>query len=1482
MIKKVINSFRDERSDPSDPGKPLSAKGAYHSQEGHYGRICEEGGTSLATAPDAEYDGFPFKTEARLLHAEFATNFLTKPWTKLRIGGNITWRTVKNLFQSRPWGNLTELEIIGNLPGDRHYAVQALEILFTSSRRPLNIHQQAFFGQKVDADKEDPRNIVRSGGALDSLTFSTKNRLFTEKPSLHGGAYELDLDFSKRNKWVGEYFPKDVKLLELAKKSRTPISANAALTHQANLVNFPDSHVQGVVAQQKAANNEFFPRPKMVIQTGMSPLNMTRLSLRGTKLFTANHGKGEFWQKIEFLPQLVELDLAGTALGYLKDAEDGAGLTGLVRESLVKLNTLNISDNFLSEDLYDLAMALRKNELPNLQTLCLSWIKCVDTDNSGLTFLLECLAQNRSLQALDISSCGCTAKTMFVLQESLFQPGSRLYDLRVDSNPIGVEGVECLNRLMVLCEPDVEEEEGIYFDFKASYRNLRDTPPDREGGEEEDLDSGSTPQPPGVGKVTELGLDCLSMTGSYSQTNPRGGENVLFLERSSYDRCYFRALLNRSLSGYKQSSMKFLANSTIKSPNAAFSNFERSEHSEKEKSEIRYVRGSQLHVRPPYCDNRLEYQESYFKNVGKVHKELVMERQAKIAEQVAAFKATGKPGKPPSGLFPEVGTKHETAVFTYAEFESLGDMYYPVEAGKNSAAQRRIRKSDDVVKDVFESSKVSIPLDKFIALATAFKSLGKTEERFFFIMSLRKGFLLSVPQLRYLVETVPHWERDELLGELLGCLRVTAGTTQNMQAFQKESLLSFIPNRAERLGCKIIYSKLTKFCAFNASGRYILSPESAGDMQVLERLCIVSRWEEKLLRHFEVPDISQFGNYQLLRNIMVDGRDFRPKPGGIWISADEKSSVMVGDLIAGSADGVSDVRVDYYSPFHPFLQERKSEMHDEIMRKVLTILETEKELPKVNPYAIEAAKPKESEREKKLKEKALAVAKESRDAELKRKRTEKEKPEKPAATFSSKQCVEAEDVPAVPIPEEAKIDALVAISEYLVLNYNDFVKIIFLFSSDDYFDERSLTEMRIGEYGLLSPVDGYAPPLPPKAEKKSHAAHDSLSGSPAKLVSAFSPDKKSNLGGFVSAFSPDKKSKLHENLHLDPRKSFNFVSGDKADRLISPLRQADYRLDAATRGMIHARRVQEARLIDLEADCWSHDLDKLLASRRDSHSSTRFKNREDCFVRLFSRVAEMTKVCSIDCLYSPKVFDVFAMRSIVHRLGCLVCFDFLNLGNKIKVKKGVIGSEEGEKKGVLGGEEGEDEGLDEGDLTENTDPLGTNPIFKWNAPYDPLPLKGAGIKAYSLIPNSSSNRHAMEVQTGLEFLEFVSKRGNKLDQMSNCFSYTHVFDLSVQEEWILCHALLVLGDRETTATKSVLLQQFKYTHGRKEGLTDNYAPGRTWFRPTEGPPKIGTFHVKYNVYFQNSADPKEVERRTKVAMEISNRGRYEGGGEEGV
>ena len=222
------------------------------------------------------------------------------------------------------------------------------------------------------------------------------------------------------------------------------------------------------------------PPPEQHVATYVleaSPLaSMRHLSLRGTRLFSCAHNS--IWGTFSALTRLRELDLADTHLGSIASDQDGVGITDMITTHLKDLTTLSLASNFLHEDLHEFALALRENRFRKLKELNLSFTTCVDVDNKGVAFLIECLRSNTTVQTLDLASCGLSAQTMVILEQTLMSETAHLIDVKIPNNPIGTEGVESMCRCLVLAEPQVEMEDGGFCSLKV-VRIANSSPPSK-------------------------------------------------------------------------------------------------------------------------------------------------------------------------------------------------------------------------------------------------------------------------------------------------------------------------------------------------------------------------------------------------------------------------------------------------------------------------------------------------------------------------------------------------------------------------------------------------------------------------------------------------------------------------------------------------------------------------------------------------------------------------------------------------------------------------------------------------------------------------------------------------------------------------------------------------------------------------------------------------------------------------------------------
>ncbi|CAD7957077.1 unnamed protein product [Amoebophrya sp. A120] len=1639
--------------------RPFTAMATLNTKEARYAKACKEN-KILPRGPEVDYDGFAFLQDKQLVSAEFADNEHTNKWKTLRIGGSVHWVTVLNVLASRPWSNLTTLEIWGNLEGDRTFGVMALQALFQSGGKNLQRYKNEHNTYVLSSDGSklhppDLRNMIRHHAPGDDFSFSWKGKLGDQSragvdrsllptnveefpdsadalhlsgvvnmprraaDAFHGPSIDIPMiagdakstlaltktlpllnakrssDMHMQNE---KHERRVTSLASLVAQNHTAVpgegnintgdittSAVGSAPHQQVMLFYPETKASGLstpsrgssspkqsptsplspkgvafrgrnptsssrvgsqsgffstrnpqgrrsslqesgifysgvssmddfddddfeailekqsevlrgtsrpssaqrrsrpstagsvmmnkrsptkskvnasekhggatlrsfgsfmrsmnsaadllaedegadleaLAKQKAAENNLAELPNHVLhdllehhlheigevedresqlypvtatqstarlelrkfitaQLDLSrgmvpfPVHMQCLSLRGTKLFAVPHES--FFTSVEKLPLLEELDLADTCLGYLRHAHDGAGVTAVVRDSLMKLRKLDLSHNLLHEDLFDLGDALRRNEFESLRELSLSHVESIDIDNVGVPFVLECLRENEQLEVLDVSHCNCTAKTIFILEQTLLSTKSSINTVYCQFNPMGVEGIQSMNRALCYAEPNIYDPKTaksykptVLKDIAIDYTNLRMTPRVATEGVER-----STFRLP-LDSLRNTGFTCISEAPSYNNSDPSRSQYTLHLTRSSYDRCLLRALLFREASGYKQGQVTFLPGGNCREFGQIFSNF-----GSLPAVKPRLLSGSQTVLRPVYLDNLLEFHEGFFERVPQPPP-----LKLNLTDSPRSQSPRGGSKSPRS----KSKVKYTVCKFAYAETEQMLDV--------NNPKTKKPRQHHEVLKYFLEKNKIYAPLVKFVAVSQMLRKFvdARPTERQMFLQSLSKEFIFSIAQVRYVIQNFPPWERFQAVQELAGAVKMDETMNQSFISYTHAKLYNFISAPGPRLALKAKFITYVRFNPMNPSGRYILDLNKNGDVQVFQRLVILAAWEKKILQSHNCPDFAQHGDLQLMRNVFVDGREhFVLAGGGILMNRKSKEKISVGALLASAGGGSSgggasgeeekglELKLDYYSPLHPLKKDRTI-VHSAVMDSLCYMLETEKHLPKVIPMTS-----KKHHHQHRPKKPHLSVGSAKSSMAMTQDALSDATPTKAAAKqagFAKAKSPTSSSTPGAgtstsspvrPALKKAgggeKAAETPATPEQPASSTGVQKRAAFAKLHDDHYGRNNRHH---GKHHHKKHVHVDIPGL--DAPQEEHPLREIPLASRALALTAISDRLILSYEDFVRILLVFQEEQPKDcSAHFGE----NFVEEDLITRLTGGFTTAE------------------------------DGIARILQDRVVAHDLTKYHTRADVFVRLFSRCTDLERVTSVECLYSNLLFDVFAMYQVSYRLGRLVCHDWINLDNRYAKSK-IENPAEVEKQNKI---------------------LNTKVIFRQD-----------------------------NYQQVVERIQFMK---DKVD-ISNFQSTFHLFDLEVEEDWRLALEMFRLGDAETTKYQTVILQDMKWSGGiDKEDAM--YNPPRGWY--IQGPPKKGCASLKYFIPWGVVKHVETYKKRRGVGMKLTNRALY--------
>lgn len=448
-----------------------------------------------------------------------------------------------------------------------------------------------------------------------------------------------------------------------------------------------------------------------------------------------------------------------------------------------------------------------------------------------MQLLLEGLQTNGCLETLDISDCGIGPDTAFVFEDALGQH-TAIKSFNVSGNPLGDEGLRCLVRLLIKLRSDMA----------------------------------------GCNICGHRNADAWANRMRYRPSQPGGIYNLNL--RYPHDRATLKTLLRigGSFRGGtfrffkfdpKQSKLNVEKNPDTDSwtvPHSGLHSFTFQPHiSEAAKQ---HHNGSSNATSNPEPSNRMEPATS-----SGVHSQMHWK-----LEQMppSGHGATGRRSNPwnnsvamnsvnsgPNSFSPRTAPTTKSKVEDTApkkkRFALAGAMAAAVSAANFEVAAAEQDWAE--ISSLLKNARVQVSALRFPLLRSMFLSLITREEQQRFVRACSKDVSFNAAQVNKLCE-----DRPEISNDLVSAL------FPNIRGRSSQLLLLGNMPCTHRSEVSKILSPCLWFQEGNLTGRYNLNLLVPADSIVAENCLLINAWESEVGKLKNRPDVSQKGNYEMLRN----------------------------------------------------------------------------------------------------------------------------------------------------------------------------------------------------------------------------------------------------------------------------------------------------------------------------------------------------------------------------------------------------------------------------------------------------------------------------------------------------------------------------------------------------------------------------------------------------------------------------------------
>lgn len=538
---------------------------------------------------------------------------------------------------------------------------------------------------------------------------------------------------------------------------------------------------------------------------------------------------------------LTDLNLSGCEVGRMDQSECtvAAELMGSVHRTdgstdKFGLQRLDLSCNFFGRTGFmAAAAALRRSCLKSLSfaSNCAGSSCHFGKDHAQfhpIQLLIEGLQFNTTLETLDLSDCSLGPDSAFVLEDAL-QAHSTLTSLDLSSNPLGDAGLRCILRLILGLQTD------IHVCNVAGHREA----------------------------------DVSSHWVKFRFTQPGGGYRLQL--KYPHERATLRTLLRISEKATSNSFRYFKFDAKQAKPNI-----------EKDPDTDRWMLPTHgtfsFTFQPPLSETALQYSIQQRAPGGSTVTTTSVSSQAAAAASAASALASHMQAKEERKMLLEQGVRPKhlpSSIFAASgdvpRFSQLPALRNTVSFARPSTSfQNPSRPSSAVgmntssvhheidwteITTLLSSSRLLVSALRYPLVRRMFLSLITREQQARFIHACSKDMAFNGPQVSQLCE-----DRPEMAAQIIGAL---FGSIQGRTA-QLLLLGGLTASLSPRVCAEV--SPCLWFQEGNLTGRYFLDLDVPADYSVAENCLLVNAWESEVGRLMGRPDISQRGNYEMLRN----------------------------------------------------------------------------------------------------------------------------------------------------------------------------------------------------------------------------------------------------------------------------------------------------------------------------------------------------------------------------------------------------------------------------------------------------------------------------------------------------------------------------------------------------------------------------------------------------------------------------------------
>jgi len=625
---------------------------------------------------------------------------------------------------------------------------------------------------------------------------------------------------------------------------------DSGLAHIANVVaDAPEGVCAQVHSLSLAENTQLRMRsPQVVTQlsralralTGLVSLNLSGVVLRGSAvpsiaatLANCNH--------------LRTLSMANCGLGCTDQADcvAVAGLLGFSEPGSVCLTSADFGGNFFGRPGFAaVAAALRVSRLTSLSFAGNSggrWSACDGADGREqgqrfhpMQFLIEGFQANTSLEHIDLSSSGLGPDSAFVLEDAM-RLHPRAKTLLIAENPLGDEGLRCIVRLLVSIGSDVAHcdiRSCREADAKAHQVRFRYSQP----GGMYSLNLALPHERAILRTLLRFGAKLRGGALRYLKFDPRSPKPSLELDAATglwtvptSGPCTFT--FNPPLSEAARAAVQERAGAG---------------------SEMRVTALSSTGSMAPQLSSHTSSRHS-----------TVCSGMPRHAPWVNSTAAGGmQMGRAPSDAMSRVSTSdggrgRRAVVEDVSVMEPAVEKFTSRASSSCSSTQAPALEGDwSEVTRLLREARMQVSALRFPLIRGMLMSLVTNEQQLRFIRACSRDIWFNAAQVSTLCEDRPEIATD------LACALIPSIRGRPPQ------LMLLGSSEFERHSVKIAQSVSSSlwFQEGNLTGRYKLDLSEPSDCAVAENCLLVNAWEVEVGRLLGKPDVSQRGNYEMLRN----------------------------------------------------------------------------------------------------------------------------------------------------------------------------------------------------------------------------------------------------------------------------------------------------------------------------------------------------------------------------------------------------------------------------------------------------------------------------------------------------------------------------------------------------------------------------------------------------------------------------------------